>query len=613
MSSSLSTDSSITSLPLYPFASLSLTLLANSYSISMLFPFAWFMVRDFLGVSSNVSTTDTGMGLGMHLRTEWNVEWMQENMWKGNGGVNGMQDNTQDVNTGKEQISESKYIGFYAGILASAVMLGRCITSMPWGYVSDKWGRKIVLRIGLWSIVVGSIVFGMSTSFEMAVAARFVGGMLNGVIAVTKVCASEIVERQTQQAAALSVVGAVWGVGMIVGPGLSGILSQPAEKFPDAFPPNSIFSIYPYLLPCLICSSIAFVAIIADHFWLPETLQASKTRGLNHHQISTDDESGMSLHATEIAQGPSVLKTPLAFKNNAVLNDQIELVELKNDHSLSLDITSETINSPQRKLFAEEIPISKENVQQYSSLPAGAEVGYTTLTDAVEAAPSDQNKDYLKPSVCSERMLMGSTIFLYSLWSCLDMMSNECFPLWAISKSVDGGLDFDSGRIGLVLSISGVFILGFQLFVFPWLESKYGPLLLFRVASACCAPLFLFFPYIHYFKADTVVLWILLLIISIVKSCLGLIVFTASFMLINNSTTRSNRGSVNGAAMSVASLFKAIGPTVAGFIFSWSIASDRGFPFDFRFVFEIVAILCVVCSVTSLFMTSAINNPPNES
>lgn len=49
------------------------------------------------------------------------------------------------------------------------------------GLVSDKIGRKPVLLTGLFNIGIMTIVFGLSTSFAGAIAARFITGLLDGV------------------------------------------------------------------------------------------------------------------------------------------------------------------------------------------------------------------------------------------------------------------------------------------------------------------------------------------------------------------------------------------------------------------------------------------------
>ena len=63
--------------------------------------------------------------------------------------------------------------GPYAGILASALMVGRAITAYGWGKVADSYGRTTVLCISLAMASLLSLLFGFSPTFRCAVALRF--------------------------------------------------------------------------------------------------------------------------------------------------------------------------------------------------------------------------------------------------------------------------------------------------------------------------------------------------------------------------------------------------------------------------------------------------------
>ena len=69
-----------------------------------------------------------------------------------------------------------KEAGMYTGLLISASQLGKILTSFCWGLWSDRRGRKPVLAAGLLGISVGSLLFGVSGSFSMALAGRMICG-----------------------------------------------------------------------------------------------------------------------------------------------------------------------------------------------------------------------------------------------------------------------------------------------------------------------------------------------------------------------------------------------------------------------------------------------------
>lgn len=145
--------------------------LCNALPISSLFPFIYFMVRDF-GIAK----------------------------------------------------SETR-IGSYAGYIGSALMFGRFLTSTLWGMLADRYGRKPVMVFGTATILVFNTVFGFSTNFWMALISRFLLGFFNGMLGSVRAYASEICSRE-YQALGLSMVGTMWGVGLIIGPAIGGYLAQ---------------------------------------------------------------------------------------------------------------------------------------------------------------------------------------------------------------------------------------------------------------------------------------------------------------------------------------------------------------------------------------------------
>ncbi|RVX06595.1 Protein zinc induced facilitator-like 1 [Vitis vinifera] len=130
-------------------------------------------------------------------------------------------------------------IGYYAGYVGSAFMLGRALTSVAWGMVADRYGRKPVIMIGTITVVIFNTLFGLSVNFWMALSTRFLLGSLNGVLGPIKAYAAEIF-RDEYQALGLSTVSTARGIGLIIGPALGGFLAQPAEKYPDIFSEDSL-------------------------------------------------------------------------------------------------------------------------------------------------------------------------------------------------------------------------------------------------------------------------------------------------------------------------------------------------------------------------------------
>ncbi|KAL3381611.1 hypothetical protein AABB24_001631 [Solanum stoloniferum] len=198
-------------------------------------------------------------------------------------------------------------IGSYAGYVGSAFMFGRTLTSAIWGVVADRYGRKPIIIFGTSIVVVFNTLFGLSTNFWMAVVTRFLLGSLNGLLGPIKAYAAEIF-REEYQALGMSTISSAWGIGLIIGPALGGFLAQPAEKYPDLFSKDSLFGRFPYFLPCL-CISVFALVVAVGSFWIPETLH-------NHDSERPRQDSSKALEAaSDTKDGNESAPKENLFKN----------------------------------------------------------------------------------------------------------------------------------------------------------------------------------------------------------------------------------------------------------------------------------------------------------
>ena len=87
--------------------------------------------------------------------------------------------------------------------------------------------------------------------------------------------------------------------------------------------------------------------------------------------------------------------------------------------------------------------------------------------------------------------------------------------------------------------------------------------------------------------------------------------FTAVFLIINNSCTRSQRGRVNGLGMSTSSGFKAVGPTLGAVAFAWSLTNGHEAPLlNVYFTFLVCALLMISVAIVSELSFTAANDSP---
>ncbi|GJN28388.1 hypothetical protein PR202_gb16501 [Eleusine coracana subsp. coracana] len=171
---------------------------------------------------------------------------------------------------GRIPYKELFFVGVTTLASAASYMVGRACGAIFWGIVADYIGQKPVIVFSIFSVVILNTLFGLSTTYHMAIATRLVLGALNGLLAPIK-------------------VNTAWGFGLIVGPALGGYLAQPAEKYPRIFSESSVFGRFPYLLPCLNVSSLSAVVLISCT-WLPVlSLWAVSNRKYGGLSFSTED------------------------------------------------------------------------------------------------------------------------------------------------------------------------------------------------------------------------------------------------------------------------------------------------------------------------------------
>ena len=92
-------------------------------------------------------------------------------------------------------IGDANNASFYAGILISSFALSEALTSMFWGSLSDRVGRKPVLLLGCAGTIMSLLLVGFAKYFWVALIGRALGGCLNGNIPVIQTMVGELVRR----------------------------------------------------------------------------------------------------------------------------------------------------------------------------------------------------------------------------------------------------------------------------------------------------------------------------------------------------------------------------------------------------------------------------------
>lgn len=115
---------------------------------------------------------------------------------------------------------------FHTGALAAAYMLAIVVLAPLWGRFSDRRGRRRVLLVGMAGYALASTALAWTQSMEQAYALRFVAGAFAGAVLPAVFAAAGELDDIDRRAAWLAWLGTASLLGYLVGPALSGAITQ---------------------------------------------------------------------------------------------------------------------------------------------------------------------------------------------------------------------------------------------------------------------------------------------------------------------------------------------------------------------------------------------------
>ncbi|CAG8438734.1 8723_t:CDS:2 [Ambispora leptoticha] len=358
----------------------------------------------------------------------------------------------------------------------------------------------------------------------------------------------------------------------MLGPIIGGYLSHPADNFPNIFG-NEFWRYYPYLLPCLISSSVSATGLVIGYFMLPESHKIDQgseykpesepllnTKQSNH---SDDIESSSSLYGTidrnEIDCN-NLSNRPMGGKCNGILIDDDSTL---NKESEDNSVVKATYNQRFRSLLRDISP----------SIPPLVSYGILALT----------------------------------------IIFDEVYSIYAVTRLSDGGLGYRSQDLALSLTIMGFVALASRSFMFTVLRK---PARAYQIVWFLYIPVYVMFPLINtlkqsfncYFDSELAsvvcpdqgnltnerIIWYILLITLGVRYFLNVFGYTSILIVITNSAPRNVLGTVNGIGQTIASFARAVGPALGGALWTWSLKNNLGFPFDRHFVFIVMSVAAFI-------------------
>lgn len=141
------------------------------------------------------------------------------------------------------------------GALMATYATMQFIFAPIWGSLSDHYGRKPILMVGVVGNILSQLFFGLSNQLWMLFAARILAGMLSSATLPTAMAYIGDSTPARERGGQMGLLGAAMGIGMVLGPGLAGWMAG-----------------YSLALPFFLAAGLSMIAFLLVYFILPESL-----------------------------------------------------------------------------------------------------------------------------------------------------------------------------------------------------------------------------------------------------------------------------------------------------------------------------------------------------
>ncbi len=147
------------------------------------------------------------------------------------------------------------------GLLVSSFAFCQLIAGPILGKMSDAMGRKPLLIVSQVGTLIGFLILAASNSLWMVFLSRIIDGFTAGNLSLAQAYIADVTTPENR-AKSFGVIGIAFGIGFLIGPGVSGYLSQ-----------------YGYAYPILAAAALSLTSIICTATLLPKVVPHADEAG----------------------------------------------------------------------------------------------------------------------------------------------------------------------------------------------------------------------------------------------------------------------------------------------------------------------------------------------
>ncbi|RMD43697.1 hypothetical protein DV735_g1423, partial [Chaetothyriales sp. CBS 134920] len=431
----------------------------------------------------------------------------------------------------------SENAAFYSGLLVSGFAVAEVLTAYHWGLLSDKIGRKPVVLFALIGTAASNLVFGFATNYWVALASRFLGGLLNGNVAVMQTMVAEMCKKPEHEPKAYSMIPFVWSAGSILGAAMGGFLARPSDTWPSIFPEDGLFGQYPYLLPNLVAVIFLVIAVIQGALMLEETNEkaVSLFRRSNAPSAPAPERTPLLRESEAAAPAATAHPAPTVRRTSVIASEPVTF-------GTSVDL---------RRLSTATTPDDKPII---------------TITGLESSAVDESGDEEASFGYTWEMVLLIVQLILMAYHS---MAYASLLPTFLVdeprSKGLDlqGGLGYTVRDVGGYMAIQSFIAMFVQVLIFPFFVERVGIWKSFFWLTLFCPIAYIGVPFLTALTHEALPYGIY--IDMFVQNFFLIILYPCVLILLKDATPAlSMLGRVNGLAMAACSGARTIAPPVVG-------------------------------------------------
>ncbi len=157
------------------------------------------------------------------------------------------------------------------GLLIATYSFMQFLMAPIWGRLSDKYGRRPIILIGVFGSSIGFATFGFANNIITLFIARIIAGFFTAATLTTANAYIADVTTPQKRGAAYGMITSAFGLGFALGPAVGGLLAD-----------VTILGMSGHIIPSLFAAILSLLNFLGAYFWVKESLTEevkSKMRG----------------------------------------------------------------------------------------------------------------------------------------------------------------------------------------------------------------------------------------------------------------------------------------------------------------------------------------------